>query len=74
VFYVKLYSHSLEINFSDSTKMHGATIRFIACVCYVVMFVTVPYLTNKQTTAFCEISGFGRGVIATFAFMRFYAA
>jgi len=42
--------------------------------CYMIIFVTVPYFTNKQTTAFCEISGFRLGVIETFTFLRFYAA
>jgi len=29
---------------------------------------------HKQTTAFCDISGFRLGVVETFAFLRFYAA
>jgi len=40
VFSVKLYVHSLVINCSDSTKMHGATIifihKYIMCVCVCV--------------------------------------
>ena len=38
MFYVKLYVHSLAINRSDSTKMHGATVRLIVLVLEFVRF------------------------------------
>ena len=51
VFYVKVIEVQLLVdNRSDSTKMHGATIRFTKCVfCFSLQLVSGHFIILKRT-------------------------